>query len=202
MLLQISSLSALNKYKRSSLSQIRYKTAYHQYFFWENGNGMLFLVRLQALQFYCRTGRNHRSFSLKLRKCIRTATLHQKCPNMEFFWSVFFSIWIKYEDFCSHILQNTSDITNYMNKLIANCLSERRLISNFKNWLKNFCRQIRSNISRIFKSYKITLLIIFWSNKNMLWDIGWIKFFLCQLHKRCPSDSEAIYKKNWIYKFT
>lgn len=29
----------------------------------------------------------------------------------------------------------------------------------------------------------------------MLWDIGWIKFFLCQLHKRWPSDSEAIDKK-------
>lgn len=78
MLLQISSLWALNKYQRSSLSQMRYKAANLQYFFWENGNGMLFLVRLQTLQFYYRTGRNHRSFSLKLTKCIGTATLHQK----------------------------------------------------------------------------------------------------------------------------
>lgn len=78
MLLQISSLWALNKYQRSSLSQMRYKAANLQYFFWENGNGMLFLVRLQILQFYYRTGRNHRSFSLKLTKCIGTATLHQK----------------------------------------------------------------------------------------------------------------------------
>ena len=110
MLLQISSLWALNKYQRSSLSQMRYKAANLQYFFWENGNGMLFLVRLQTLQFYYRTGRNHRSFSLKLTKCIGTATLHQ-----EFLWSVFFSIWIKYEDFRSDILQNTSDVTNYVN---------------------------------------------------------------------------------------
>ena len=78
MLLQISSLWALNKYQRSSLSQMRYKAANLQYFFWENRNGMLFLVRLQTLQFYYRTGRNHRSFSLKLTKCIGTATLHQK----------------------------------------------------------------------------------------------------------------------------
>lgn len=78
MLLQISSLWALNKYQRSSLSQMRYKAANLQYFFWENGNGMLFLVRLQTLKFYYRTGRNHRSFSLKLTKCIGTATLHQK----------------------------------------------------------------------------------------------------------------------------
>ena len=78
MLLQISSLWALNKYQRSSLSQMRYKAANLQYFFWGNGNGMLFLVRLQTLQFYYRTGRNHRSFSLKLTKCIGTATLHQK----------------------------------------------------------------------------------------------------------------------------
>lgn len=78
MLLQISSLWALNKYQRSSLSQMRYKAANLQYFFWENGNGMVFLVRLQTLQFYYRTGRNHRSFSLKLTKCIGTATLHQK----------------------------------------------------------------------------------------------------------------------------
>lgn len=77
-LLQISSLWALNKYQRSSLSQMRYKAANLQYFFWENGNGMLFLVRLQTLQFYYRTGRNHRSFSLKLTKCIGAATLHQK----------------------------------------------------------------------------------------------------------------------------
>lgn len=71
-------LSVKNKYQRSSLSQMRYKAANLQYFFWENGNGMLFLVRLQTLQFYYRTGRNHRSFSLKFTKCIGTATLHQK----------------------------------------------------------------------------------------------------------------------------
>ena len=37
-------------------------------------------------------------FSLTYADPFRTATLHEKCPNLKFFWSAFLRIWTRYRD--------------------------------------------------------------------------------------------------------